>query len=136
MRPCYVCTSAGQPPNKALFEEVLFCRSNGTPLTCRSCIQPANDTGELGREGGDERGPWGGERWGRRWEGWREKSCLKRTCLMKSNHTPHPWALIQLSSLAVWKSERYCWCARKQNGGLGMRLNPQVDNTEQIKDRN
>ena len=64
MRPCYVCTSAGQPPNKALFEEVLFCRSNGTPLTCRSCIQPANDTGELGREGG------GGEGGGKvgRWE--------------------------------------------------------------------
>ena len=55
MRPCYVCTSAGQPPNKALFEE-LFCRSNGTPLTCRSCIQPANDTRELGREGGGGEG--------------------------------------------------------------------------------
>ena len=61
MRLCYMCTSAGQPPNKALFEAVLFCRSNGTPLTCRSCIQPANDTGELGREVGG-RGEGGGGR--------------------------------------------------------------------------
>ena len=68
MRLCYMCTSAGQPPNEALFEAVLSCRSNVTPLTCRSFIQPANDTGELGEgEGG-------------------EKSCLKRTCLIKSNH--------------------------------------------------
>ena len=61
MRLCYTCTTAGQPPNEALFEAVLFCRSNVTPLTCRSCIQPANDTGELGREGGE-----GGEGEGRR----------------------------------------------------------------------
>ena len=53
MRLCYTCTTAGQPPNEALFEGVLFCRSNVTSLTCRSCIQPANDTGELGRGGGE-----------------------------------------------------------------------------------
>ena len=52
MRLCYMCTSAGQPPNEALFEAVLSCRSNVTPLTCRSFIQPVNDTGELGEGGG------------------------------------------------------------------------------------
>ena len=57
MRLCYMCTSAGQPPNEALFEAVLSCRSNVTPLTCRSFIQPVNDTGELEEgEGEGERG--------------------------------------------------------------------------------
>ena len=44
---CIMHTSAGQPPNEALLEAVLFSRSSTSPLTCRSRMQPANDTREL-----------------------------------------------------------------------------------------
>ena len=72
-----------------------------------------------GEGGGGEGGGGGG--------GGREKSCLKSKCLMKSNH-PRPILVPRLSFSSChlqYGKVRDTAGARKQNGDLGMRLNPQ-----------
>ena len=61
---------------------------------------------------------------GREGRGGREKSCLKRKCLMKSNH-PRPILIPGLSFSSChlrYGKARDTAGARKQNGDLGMRL--------------
>ena len=63
-----------------------------------------------GEGGGGEGGGKGGGRWER--EVMFEEQMFDE--IQPPSTYPHSWALIQLLSLAVWKSERYCWCQKAE----------------------